>query len=563
MAVSTFLSNTPSRYESFETRKLTNSGDILEAAISPDGQYVAYATRVSKGGNLYLKHIPSASTTKLLQADDASFETYANLTFSPDGNYLYFPYKYNLCRLARLGGEPRVILRREFFDFAISPDGKRLAFWRRPELVTTNEDGSDEKKIGPDSTEKYIYRRIPKGCPWSPDGRLIALRCSSKDKGDGLIIHNLIDSTENDILNPLWSYIDNVAWAADGKSLLLTGKKSDGEKSQIWNISYPQGKVRQVTSDANGFNDLSASVDGKSLLAIQSTYENSLWVLPSGDEFKIQKVPTGEQEVQSWMGWTADNRILFVTSTSRETNLRAVYPDGSKPATLYSDTIGLPKPIVLLKKTSKGVHDYRLILPPAQISRDRQTFYFYSIKDSGSNIWKVDLQSGSRQSIYHKAIIGMALSADGERLYITNYKELLKVRNDGKEIDTIFAEPDYDYLELSLSPDGNRLACSRGNEKLEQYETAIVDVKTGKVLQTLPVSSAVKWTSDGRGVCFIDGTNGVPNLWMQSLAGGKPKQITHFPSDKIMDFAWSTDGHYLAVVRQSNPSDLYLLTVKK
>jgi class 3 adenylate cyclase/Tol biopolymer transport system component len=561
MIVSVFLKDNALKYESLDIKRLTNSDDILVAALSPDGQYVAYSTRVPRGGNVYLKHVPSASTTKLWQADSGSYYASSNLTFSPDGNYLYFSFEASLCRLARLGGEPRIIVRGYVIDFAISPDGKRLAINKDQELVTMNEDGSDVRRIGPRATEKYESRYIVAGRPWSPDGRLIVLE-GYRREGRGLIIHNLIDSTETEILNPLWNYLDNVVWAADGKSLLVTGERTDGDKSQIWRVSYPQGEVRQITFDANGFRRLSASADDKSLAAVQSTSTYSLWVLHSGDEFNIQKVSTGEQEIQGWMRWTADNRILFETSKAGENNLKGVYPDGSKLTTLYSDTIDFT--FRLAVGTDARV---KIVFPSPQISRDTRFFYFESHGYGGSNIWKVDLQSGSRKSVYHDTsylnveLLGLALAADDEWLYVIQDRRLVKVRSDGKQVDSSFSK--LDINELRLSPDGSRLACSRNNYERHGDETVIFDVKLRNVLQTLPISSSVEWTRDGKGLCYLITTNGVPNIWMQSLAGGKPKQVTHFPSDYISDYGWSSDGKYFAVVRQSKPSDIYLLTVKK
>jgi Tol biopolymer transport system component len=452
-------------------------------------------------------------------------------------------------------------VRGRLHEFAISPDGKRLATSKYPELVTMNEDGSDEKRIGPRTIEKYPWRRIATGRPWSPDGRLIALECNSKDGRSGLLIHNLIDSTEIDILNPLWSRIGNAAWAADGESLYLAGIRTEGGQSQIWSISYPRGEVRQITSDANGFSDLSASADGKSLMAIQSIYANSLWVLPSGNEFGIQKVPTGEEAVRAWVNWTADGRILFVSGTARENSVKAVLPDGSKLTTLYRDTIDFDLRLHVGIETTEG-SKVRSVVNSPQVSRDTRTFYFASSGYSVSDIWRVDLKLGTRQSIYHEDFSGsIALSADEEWLYIENDGRLLKVRNDGKQVDTIFAE--FAVFGPRLSPDGIRLACSRYNRKLEQFETVVVDAKSAKLLQTLPITSPVEWSPDGRGLCFIMTTNNIPNIWTQSLANGKPKQITHFPSDEIAHFRWSPDGKDLAVIRRSNPSDVYLLTVKK
>jgi serine/threonine protein kinase/Tol biopolymer transport system component len=532
MAIPAFLRDNSLRYESLEIKKLTNSGDILVAALSPDGQYVAYSTRVAKGANLYLEHIPSASTTKLWQADEGDYDANSGLTFSPDGNYLYFLYKQNLYRLVRLGGEPRIVVRGKLSGFAISPEGNRLATDGSRELMTMNEDGSNEKRIGPYTTGKYRFRRIPPGRPWSPDGKLIALKWYSQDfSREGLVIHNVIDSTEIDILNPLWSRIDNVVWATDGKNLLLAGKRTEVERSQIQSVSYPQGEVRQITSDANGFSNLSASADGKSLLAIQSISANSLWVLPSGDEIKIQKVLTGEQEVQGWVSWTTDNRILFVTRTLREHSLKAVFPDGSKLTILYSDTIVFDLRLNAGFGSSKD-RGRTVVLSP-QMSRDTRTFYFESeVGYDVSSIWKVDLQNGSHQNIYNKAYSpSMALSTDEQWLYITKDWGLLKVKNDGSQVDTMFAKAGELVYGLRLSPDGLRLACSCYNQKLDQFETVIVDVKSGKMVQTLPITSSVEWTPEGRGLCYVITTNNVPNIWMQSLAGGQPKQITHFASD--------------------------------
>ncbi|MGD0037877.1 MAG: hypothetical protein ABSC53_11370, partial [Bacteroidota bacterium] len=327
-------------------------------------------------------------------------------------------------------------------------------------------------------------------------------------------------------------------------------------------VSYPQGEVRQITSDANGFCRLSASADCKSLLAIQSTSAKSLWVLPSRDEFKIQKVKTGEQELQGWISLTTDNRLLFVIGDSRENSLKAVHLDGSKPTTLYSDTIGLTMNLGI--SNSWG---FKMLTLSPQISKDIRTFYFESFGLGGTNIWRVDLQKGSRQSIYHDtsyhnmALESMALSVDEEWLYVIKHFGLLKVKTDGKQVDTNFAK--LDIYDLRLSPDGGRLACSSINDKLRQFETIIVDVKSRKVQQVLPITSSVEWTNDGRGLCFITTINNVPNIWMQSLTGGKPKQITHFSSDFISHYGWSPDGKYLSVIRESRPSDLFLLTVRE
>jgi hypothetical protein len=50
------------------------------------------------------------------------------------------------------------------------------------------------------------------------------------------------------------------------------------------------------------------------------------------------------------------------------------------------------------------------------------------------------------------------------------------------------------------------------------------------------------------------------NVWEQSLAGGLPKQLTHFDSGEISDFSWSSDHQRLLMTRGVSNSDVVLLT---
>jgi len=59
--------------------------------------------------------------------------------------------------------------------------------------------------------------------------------------------------------------------------------------------------------------------------------------------------------------------------------------------------------------------------------------------------------------------------------------------------------------------------------------------------------------------CYVLTRDGVSNLWEQPLAGGTAKQLTHFKSDLILDFAWSLDGKQLALARGNFNSNVVLI----
>ena len=67
------------------------------------------------------------------------------------------------------------------------------------------------------------------------------------------------------------------------------------------------------------------------------------------------------------------------------------------------------------------------------------------------------------------------------------------------------------------------------------------------------------WSSDGKSLTYIDTKDGVSNIWSQPVAGGPPKQLTHFNSGLIFYYAWSRDGKKLAIARGRKASDVVLI----
>jgi TolB protein len=73
-------------------------------------------------------------------------------------------------------------------------------------------------------------------------------------------------------------------------------------------------------------------------------------------------------------------------------------------------------------------------------------------------------------------------------------------------------------------------------------------------------ASEMHWAPDGRALDYRLTRNGASNIWRQPLAGGPPKQITNFKSDRIFSFAWSRDGKQLALARGTTSSDVVLIS---
>src|SRR3984893_14330089 len=73
--------------QNLEISKLTDNGKATRVAISPDGRYAVYALSDADEQSLWVRQVATRSDVQILPPDAVYF---AGLTFSPDGNYIYF-----------------------------------------------------------------------------------------------------------------------------------------------------------------------------------------------------------------------------------------------------------------------------------------------------------------------------------------------------------------------------------------------------------------------------------------------------------------------------------------
>ena len=110
--------------------RLTQTGHVAGAAISPDGQNIAY---VERDGELHSVWLQRAGTNNPLQLLPPVKLLYRDPAFSRDGNTLYYSKCQPGCRLHRiplLGGVETALPVRADGPITFSPDGRRMAFVR-------------------------------------------------------------------------------------------------------------------------------------------------------------------------------------------------------------------------------------------------------------------------------------------------------------------------------------------------------------------------------------------------------------------------------------------------
>jgi eukaryotic-like serine/threonine-protein kinase len=216
-----------------EVTRLTNTGKSVLAAISPDGKYVAHVVEDAGQEALWIRQVVTASNVQIVLPSDVQ---YLSLTFSPDGNYVYYtimprsnPGLGVLYRVPTLGGTAQKLITDVDSGVTFSPDGSQLVFARQSPptgettLIAANVDGSGERKIA--------ARKVVSGYwwdpAWSPDGQAI-VAIEETLSGRTLVMIPATGGEVKPITSQKWKSLATPRWLADGSELVVNADASFG-----------------------------------------------------------------------------------------------------------------------------------------------------------------------------------------------------------------------------------------------------------------------------------------------------------------------------------------------
>jgi Tol biopolymer transport system component len=546
------------RFHNMTIDRVGGLGQISGPTLSRDGKLLAYVRRDGPENSIWLRQMATGS---VVQVVGPTPNTLASVQFTPDGNFLYFaentttrPISYVVKRVPAFGGAPQEVARGRIDTLSFAPDGKRFVVSRDApsawEIVVVNADGSGESVIA--STPKGPSTSFTISPSWSPSGAYLATAVVRTDgkfrtdlqimRPDGSDARTLaLSATRVPVLREL-------VWGPSDDVLLAVAAYQPGP-FQVFAIRVSSGGLEPITNDTNSYSGLSFSPGSGTIAAVQDSRLGSIWIGPVDRPEDAVEVSGRVSELDGGAGitWLNDREIVFTRG-------------GDGPSVWISNTDG---------SSARRLIDGMIVLGP-NASRDGRVVVFHGGHQATTppQIFTLSVADGRTTQVTRESgALDGVLSPDGRTVFFQRYPptpaRLLSVPVDGGTAVPLFeASSIFGY---APSPDGTELAVVSTPGVGLPRTVSLMPVGGGTprtIFTTGATLFGVKWYPSGNAQLLLMDQNRQTNLFRLDLAGGEPRQITHFTRGNIANPAFSPDGRRLAYYRGASESNIVLLTPK-
>jgi len=524
----------------FSSEKVTSSGKVEVAAISPDGRYAAYVDGIGGRESVWLRKVDTEENIQIIPPAE---DHYLGLTFSRDGNSLFFVRRpleghtlATLYRVSTLGGVPARILDNVVNFVSLSPDDKQISFVRcfykqddYCSLLVADVDGKGENVLVTRQASLHI-----KDTRFSPDGKSIAFAAGNSFNGSSNVRLFQIDiesGTEREIASRTFFDIKSLEWLPDGDALIFTAKEFLDGKISLWTVSLPTGECTRLADDSNSYYMVSLNKNADRM--ISTLVSNNYRLFFSDGE--------GEKSLAATRDFTfaPNGRIIYA---SGDRNIWEINTDGSGQRQLTTDP---------------GTDIY------PQVSPDGKYVYFTSNRTGENQVWRMDadganqIQITSLEGGYPQLVTG-----DGKWVFYRSGKNerLYKVSTETGEEFKLYEKF---LMKPKVSPDGQMVAYFF-RDKL--FKIGVMRIADQKVIKTMDYGDdkslifVLSWQADSRTINFVLDKDEKTTLWQQRLDEDSPHFVADLGVEDIESFSIAPDRKSFAFTRGSWVHDAVLVT---
>ena len=500
----------PAALEPVRVQRLTFSGDDFDPSASPDGRFVAFASRRGGVSRIWLKQMEGGGEQRLTDGTDF------NPRFAPDGNSLGFLRETatgdtDLYRIALVGGQPRRLLA-NVGDFDWSPDGRSVAFTRdfgSENQVTRTQLRVADLASGTERTLLELEGWVLLGVRWRPDGQKIAVTRGGPIGAAGgwrlLLVDPATGASEDLVANEGLGSISASSWDERSTGLIFAASPDNvgdlgGAPAAVRHV-IPGGKPATLFWAAGLFPFRGSGT----VVATLSTLGGGRLVFSSVEQVEelreIDLVRGASRQVTRSLAadrqpaYSPDGR--WITFSSNRT--------GNLDLWLFDREAG-----ELRQLTDDATQDWDPGFTP-----DGRRVLFSSGRGGNLEIWSIDLDGSNARQVSADGVDAEnpTTTPDGRWIVYTSgnseHLGLFRIRPDGSEAARITTG---NHTNGEVSPDG-RWALFVSNRN-EGAEIRFVEVETGRLAPAkidVPASAGAthitfgrgRWSQGGRSVVFV------------------------------------------------------------
>jgi Tol biopolymer transport system component len=216
---------------------------------------------------------------------------------------------------------------------------------------------------------------------WSPVHNLIAI-CGGRYGADGkphfkLLLINPADGAEQIVPTPEWNYLDDVRWLGDGSGFIVCARETETSPYQVWQVAYPDGATRRITTDLDDYTNLVLSPDSRRILTNRRLAHLNLWLAPRDAPERARQISFGSAAEDGMRGlaFTPAGKIIYSSPRGGAVDLWQMNAGGGEQ-----------------KQLTKNAGE-RNAQP--RVTPDGKTIVFVSTRSGRKQIWRMDADGGN------------------------------------------------------------------------------------------------------------------------------------------------------------------------
>jgi serine/threonine protein kinase len=556
-------------------RQLTiNSSEnpVTGGAISPDGGLLAY----TDARGMHIKLIGSGETRSVPQPEALKNENvnWEITAWSPDSKrFLANAHPVNessqtssVWIVSVLGGPPRKI-RDNAFAWSVSPDGSSIAFGTNlgklgsRELWLMSPEGERAHKlyeVGEKGSICCLY--------FFPDGERVSYVTTNQSGDDTLVGRDLNGGPVTTLLpSSAIKKMGDIALLPDGRLIYSDQcfQEAFDTPCNYWKerLDTRTGelieKPRRLTNWAGvSMSSSSFTADGKRIAFLKLENHATIYVADleaGGSRIRNLRHLTLDESINFPQDWTNDSKaIIFTSNRAGHFGIYKQSINSDVPETIASGAVGFRDTRV----TPDGRWVFGIVYPKTGGPSDPD------------QIMRIPITGGSPELLATAPISGVfcarppfTLCVLGERT--KDHKQLILtafdvVKGRGPELARFDLNPDVDFVDFDVSPDGTRLAVSGNPEgpihilSLRGQPAHVIPGQNFKNMQIF------FWAADGKGLYVADAVKGGSVLSYLDLNGHTHVVWENRGGSWILGLP-SPDGRHLAILSSTMNRNMWMM----